>query len=280
MRRFLIVTDLSPRSELALARALRLARQHSAELRVCHVVDDALPAHLAEAQKLAAESILKERVQALTGDATLSASTAVLTGKPFAAILREAIEWSAELIVLGVHRDGTKDMFRGSTAERVIREGHHPVLVVRRDADMDYRQAVVGVDFSLHSLWAARTGFRLAPQAEFHLVHSYIAPAAAFFANYVHAQARELHVREMNRTVQEELSAFLARLGDRLPPHKRLVIEGSPSDALLNMAGRIPADLLVIGTHGRTGIAHALLGSVAEDLLLQAHCDVLVAKAW
>jgi nucleotide-binding universal stress UspA family protein len=46
------------------------------------------------------------------------------------------------------------------------------------------------------------------------------------------------------------------------------------------LAGRLPADLLVAGTHGRTGVAHALLGSVAEDLLLQAHCDVLIAKAW
>ena len=84
----------------------------------------------------------------------------------------------------------------------------------------------------------------------------------------------------MNRTVEEELAAFLARLGDRLPPHKRLVVEGSASEVLLHLAGRLPADLLVAGTHGRTGVAHALLGSVAEDLLLQAHCDVLVAKAW
>jgi nucleotide-binding universal stress UspA family protein len=44
--------------------------------------------------------------------------------------------------------------------------------------------------------------------------------------------------------------------------------------------GRLSADLLVAGTHGRTGVAHAFLGSVAEDLLHQAHCDVLVAKAW
>ncbi len=280
MKRLLIATDLSPRSERALARALRLVRQHGAELRVCHVADDALPDHLAEAQKLAAESILKERIQALAGDAMGSVSLAIITGKPFAAILHEAIDWAAELIILGVHRGGEEGMFRGSTAERVICEGHHPVLVVRRDADADYRRAVVGVDFSLHALWAARTGFRLAPQAEFHLVHSYVTPFPIFLAGNVRGQARDMHVRELNRTIEEELSAFLARLGDRLPPHKRLVREGLPSDALLHVMNGLPADLLVVGTHGRTGVAHALLGSVAEDLLLQAHCDVLVAKAW
>jgi nucleotide-binding universal stress UspA family protein len=280
MKRLLIATDLSLSSGRALARALRLTRQHGAELRVCHVVDDALPAHLAEAQKAAAESILKERIQALASDAGASVSTAVVIGKPFAAIVHEAIEGSAELIVLGAHRGGAEGMFRGSTAERVIREGHCPVLVVRRDADADYRQAVVGVDFSLHSLWAARTGFRLAPQAEFHLVHSYVAPTSALFGNYVRGQARELHVQEMNRTIEEELVAFLARLGDRLPPHKRLVATGAASEVLLDLAGELSADLIVAGTHGRTGVAHALLGSVAEDLLRQAHCDVLVAKAW
>jgi hypothetical protein len=89
----------------------------------------------------------------------------------------------------------------------------------------------------------ARTGFRLAPQTEFHLVHSYVAPTS--FIGNVRAQARGMHVREMNRMIDEELSAFLARLGDRLPPHKRLVVEG-----------------------------------LASEVLLQAHCDVLVAKAW
>ena len=280
MKRFLVATDLSPRSERALVRALRLVRQHGAELRVCHVVDDALPAHLVEAQKVAADSVLKERIQALAADAAASVSTAVVTGKPFAEILREAVDWSAELVVLGVHRGGEEGMFRGGTAERVIRGGHHPVLVVRREADADYRQVVVGIDFSLHALWAARTGFALAPRAEFHLVHSYVAPPAAFFARYVRAQARELHVLDMNRTVEEELAAFLARLGDRLPSHERLVVEGSAGEVLLHLAGRLPADLLVAGTHGRTGVAHALLGSVAEELLLRAHCDVLVAKAW
>jgi nucleotide-binding universal stress UspA family protein len=151
---------------------------------------------------------------------------------------------------------------------------------VRRDAEAAYRQAVVGVDFSLHSLWAARTGFRVAPQAEFHLVHSYVAPTSAFFTGYVRAQAREFHVQELNRTIEEELSAFLGRLGDRLPSIRRVVVAGSASEVLLDVAGRVSADLLVAGTHGRTGIAHALLGSVAEDLLLRAHCDVLVAKAW
>jgi nucleotide-binding universal stress UspA family protein len=280
MKRLLLATDLSPRSELALTRALRLVRQHGAELRVCYVVDEALPAHLAEAQKAAAGPMLKERIQALAGNAMPSVSTAVVTGKPFAAIIQEAVASAAELIVLGMSGGSTSGMFRGSTAERVIREGRHPVLVVRRDANADYRQAAVGIDFSLHSLWAARTAFRLAPDAEFHLVHSYSAPFPVFLAGDTRAQARDMHEREFDRMIDEELAGFLARLGDRLPPQKRLTVQGPATEVLLQVAERLPADLLAVGTHGRTGIAHAFLGSVAEELLLQARCDVLVVKAW
>ena len=51
-------------------------------------------------------------------------------------------------------------------------------------------------------------------------------------------------------------------------------------EVLLASASQLDADLLVAGTHGRAGIARAALGSVAQDLLRQAPCDVLVAKAW
>jgi universal stress protein E len=280
MKRLLTATDLSTRADRALARAYRLAAQHGAELRVLHVVDDALPEHLAETQRLAAEEILKQRVEALSAKGGLPVSSEVVVGKPAVEIVQEAVASAAELIVVGAHRGGPESEFRGSTAEQLIRAGHHPVLVVRRDADADYGRAVIGVDFSVHSLWAARTGFRLAPQADFHLVHSYIAPVSVFFAGKVRRQARELHEFQMNEAVNEELAAFLARLGDHLPAHSRFVIEGMPTRVLLGHADRVSADLLVIGTHGRTGVGHALLGSVAEEVLQQASCDVLVAKAW
>jgi len=94
------------------------------------------------------------------------------------------------------------------------------------------------------------------------------------------ADAREQRKRELDNIIDQELSVFLARLGVRLPPHKRLVIEGQASDVLLDRAAYLQADLIAAGTHGRTGVTHVLLGSVAEDLLNRAHCDVLVAKAW
>jgi nucleotide-binding universal stress UspA family protein len=63
-------------------------------------------------------------------------------------------------------------------------------------------------------------------------------------------------------------------------PQLNRLVNGMAQEVLLATANQLNADLVVAGTHGRAGIAHAVLGSVAEDLLRQAPCDVLVAKAW
>jgi nucleotide-binding universal stress UspA family protein len=280
MKRLLLATDLSSRAERALDRAVRLALQHRAELRVLSVVEGDRPANLVDAERAEAERVLSGRLQT-AGDAKPSSSISIVAGKPFVEVLREAASWPADLIVVGMHQaDVLRDMFRGTTAERIIREGHIPTLVVRKDAAEDYRRIVVGIDFSLHALRATQCAFRLAPKSEFHLVHSFLSPFPHFIYGNVRAEAREVYTKAMDRAVDEELTAFLARFGDQVPQLNRLVVHGMAQEVLLATANQLDADLLVAGTHGRAGIAHAVLGSVAEDLLRQAPCDVLVAKAW
>jgi nucleotide-binding universal stress UspA family protein len=280
MKRLLLATDLSSRAERALDRAVRLALQHQAELRVLSVIEGDRPANLVDAERAEAETVVSGRLQT-AGDAKPARSISIVAGKPFVEILREAASWPADLIVIGMHQaDVLRDMFRGTTAERIIREGHVPTLVVRTDAAEDYRRIVIGIDFSVHALRAAQCAFRLAPEAEFHLVHSFLSPFTHFLYGGVRAEARKVHTQAMDRAVNEELTAFLARFGDQAPQLNRLVVHGMAQEVLLASASQLDADLLVAGTHGRAGIAHAALGSVAEDLLRQAPCDVLVAKAW
>jgi nucleotide-binding universal stress UspA family protein len=61
-------------------------------------------------------------------------------------------------------------------------------------------------------------------------------------------------------------------------PVERLLAEGSPAEAILRAAGETQCDLLVLGTHGRTGLARALMGSVAEAVVRKAPCPVLTVK--
>jgi nucleotide-binding universal stress UspA family protein len=61
-------------------------------------------------------------------------------------------------------------------------------------------------------------------------------------------------------------------------PVRRAVKIGYPADVIISYAREIDADLIVLGTHGRTGLTHLLLGSVAERVVQRAHCAVLVTR--
>jgi nucleotide-binding universal stress UspA family protein len=69
------------------------------------------------------------------------------------------------------------------------------------------------------------------------------------------------------------------RPADRSLEVWRVLQEGSPTEVILRTAEEVHADLIVMGTHGRTGLGRLLLGSVAEAVLRQAPCPVLTAKA-
>lgn len=281
MKRLLMATDLSARSDRALGRAVRLAREHGARLTVVHVVDEGLPPPLAEAQTASAGKIIREHVEALAEGDAPRVSIKVVTGRPHAAILDMAENIDAELVILGLHRaDTLKDMFRGTTAERVLRAKGGPVLLVKERAEAPYGRIMVGVDFSDGARRAVEVAVEFASDAAFHLVHAYDVP----FKGFLHGtetrrevgKERETQFRHM---VERDMAAFLSGLEKKAPRLERVLEEGVVREVITRNVRVLKTDLLVIGTHGRTGLAHALLGSVAEDLLRDPPCDVLAVKS-
>lgn len=282
MQRILMATDLTARSDRALARAVGLAREHGSALTIVHVVDDDLPALLAEAQAQAATDSVRAQLASLAPADDTPVSTEVVSGRAYVGILDLAAQYDADLIVLGMHRaDSFKDMFRGTTAERVIRAGSAPVLLVKAPASDAYRRIMVGVDFSVYSRRAMEFAITFAPGGEFHLVHAYDVPFKGFL--YGADSRREVgtqHRAQFEHMIETEMVSFLDSLETPPPKLERVMQEGPVRDVIHQQIGRLNPDLLVIGTHGRTGVAHAFLGSVAEDLLREPPCDVLAVKAW
>jgi nucleotide-binding universal stress UspA family protein len=68
------------------------------------------------------------------------------------------------------------------------------------------------------------------------------------------------------------------KVPDASVPTERRFEEGDPATEILHTAGEIHADLIVMGTHGRTGLSRLLMGSVAEQVMRQAPCPVLIVK--
>lgn len=277
---FIVATDLSARSDRAVERAVQLLKGRDARLTVVHVIDNELPAAISEVQEKYARKYIADHVADLTGKGEAAVEIQVLFGKPYAEILGAAEKLQADMIVLGLHReDALKDMFLGTTAERTMRGSRVPVLLVRDRPRDGYARILVGIDFSQCSRVALRTTLELFPRSPLSLVHAFDVP----FRGFLHGSGTKRMVRDEHETtfkalVDQEVAAVTDRQAGGAEI-ERILDEGTAAEVLGRQVKRLQPDLLVLGTHGRTGVAHAFFGSVAETFLRSPPCDVLAIKS-
>jgi nucleotide-binding universal stress UspA family protein len=135
---------------------------------------------------------------------------------------------------------------------------------------------VVGTDFSQASERALSVALDLAERldAEVELVHVYALPTFNLPLEGAMMPSAS-HAASLLERLQELLDGAVARHSHRGLPLRAHLRNGSPHEDLCHFAREVGAGLIVVGTHGRTGVAHALLGSVAERVLRLASCPVL-----
>ena len=263
MKTLLVATDLSARSDQAIVRAIALAGQMPAKVTIVHVAGDSADA--AKNREVEVKNEIAGQLAHLPVGQTQT-SVRVLAGKHVEAIFAAAQEEAADLLVIGKHR-AVEDIgvFRGSTGERMIRFGTRSVLLVKTEAvSRPYQKIVVGVDFSPSSRSAVEFALDMFPKAEFILVHAYPAPrVAAGIAERLDAQFTE----------------FMHGLGEAVAHCSQLSREGPPVPTVLKAIAAINPDLVVMGTHGRTGSGPMQIGTVAERVLSESACDVLAVRA-
>lgn len=280
MKTILVASDLSARSDWAIERAAKLAAYHDGRLIVLHVVDEDLPARVADRMKEDAETSLQEVASRLEPAEFAKVEIKCGFGEHFAAILNAAEDASADLVVIGKHRKDTiRDLFVGSTGERVIRFGTRPVLVVKRRATHAYQRAMAAVDMSPASASALEFAVRLAPAASLHVIHAMHAP----FKGFLHGgksleQMAKRQQQDLTNMVDTEFNKFMSALSADAGRLRRSIKEGPPAVTILQAIDDERPDLLVLGTHGRAGVGRMFMGSVAETLVSAAPCDVLVVR--
>lgn len=277
MERIFVASDLTARSDRAIARAIMLARRHGARLTVAHVVDDELPRLVAAQQKHEAELALRQTVDALLGPDDLYVTIEVPLGEHYETITAMAVRTDASLVVIGKHRsDILLDLFRGSTGERIIRFGHCPVLVVKERVTHPYISLLAAVDFSPPCRRALECAVALAPEAEVRLVHAVDVPFRGFLISG--SGSGELPAKphqQFDDMVARQMAEFIAGVTPPVEVRQVIAREGRAEDVILAAIAEARPHLVVVGTHGRSGVSRALLGSVAEAVLARAPCDVL-----
>jgi nucleotide-binding universal stress UspA family protein len=280
LKRFLIATDLSSRAGKAIGRAVQLAEEHRGTLTVLHILigEAGYETHTKQITSKI-EKDLRRKVEALSSKKNGVATVRVLPGTPFVEIIRQSREEAADLIVVGAHgEDFIKDLLLGTTAEKIARKGDRSVLVVKRSTQGPYRRVLVAVDFSENSRQALEFALRLAPQAEFHALHVYAGFEGMLRRAGITDSGIVRYQRQVAKEARQQMEAFLRSI-DRRKPIRREVWNGRAGREITTVARRLRADLVAVGTAGRTGIPYILLGSVAEHVMREAPCDVLVVRS-
>lgn len=282
MRRILAATDFSGRSERAIRRAGLLAKKFGAEIVLAHVVDDDRPKHMVQVAENEATAALENTVRSLSELSGCRCDVRIVRGDAFDGIVRLTEAVAADLVVMGTHRRQLlKDVLVGTTLERVIRMRPAPVLVVNSEPLAPYLGTLIAVDLSECSGRALRAAVSLGLLAGTRttILHVFDPMAKGMLATAgVPAEKIKAYVAEAGSEASLELTRFLKGLdlggveyATRVQPE-----EGPPGRMILEVASYLSPDLVVIGTHGRTGIAKLFLGSVAQELLKALETDVLV----
>jgi nucleotide-binding universal stress UspA family protein len=277
--RILAATDFSTRAQRALRRAGLLAKSNNATLTLVHVVDNDQPSEIIDLEKREAQRYLAEQLNTVTELQGVPCEAEVVDGDPFDGILRAADARSVDLIVMGAHRKQIlRDIFIGTTIERVIRTGPYPVLMVNADSGSTYQKVMAAVDMSEPSARAIRVAsdLGLTGNTSLTLVHGFDPVAKGKMANAgIGSGEIGNYVAQERLQAGRELVAFLEANNFGVDNWSLRIKEAGAVEAILDTAGEIESDLLVIGTHGRSGFVKALLGSVTETILRSADVDVL-----
>lgn len=301
IRRILVPTDFSDRAERALPHALWMAEEFGAELHMLHAVvlhgddpggdgmearDDDFP-DLDDAydQLRAWAAGRMERTAADLDGSDVRVVRAQERGVAAGpTIVEYANDHDVDVIVMATHgRRGVRRMLLGSVAEEVLRTAGCPVVTVRPDGEPDVggppERILVPVDFSEHSDLALASAGALARRlgAELDVLHviAELGVPDPYFAD-----AAEL--RALTKAARERVPEALAErvdevLGEDVDAGTHMRV-GTPAVTIAGFAEEEGSDMVVLGSHGRTGVERVFLGSVAEGVVRRAPCPVVTVK--
>lgn len=279
MDRLLVATDFSARSDRALRRAVLIAHRVGATLVLVHVVDSEWPERLVASDRAAALEILEETAATMREVDGIATDVMVVVDDVHSGILSVADDISADLIIIGPHRAQLRDIFVGTTAERVVRKSTRPLLVAVETPAAQHRKTLLALDFDEASKAAARDALAMGifDHTEVVVMHAFDAPGESMMRRAMERSADiGRYVDAEKDSATEELRTLLKDLG--LPPTCQTVVsmEGTPARAILEAAQSADCDLIVLGTNQRKGFERVLIGSVTADVIRDAHRDVLI----
>lgn len=276
MKKIIIPVDFSDHSEYALKTAAKLAKKHDAELLVLHMLEmsDIMLTTSEGFQSQKAAFFLQIAEQKLEGFLKkdylndLKVTSIIKHFKVFSEVNDVALKNDADLIVMGSHgSSGIAEFFVGSNTERVVRNANIPVLVVKNNvSDVNFNVVAFACSFSEETIKPYLNAVKLFDKidAKFYLVHVNL-PNDRFMSSL------EIEQKAVNFFTKAERN--LTKMKDVY-----YVCDYTVEEGVLNCANKIGADLIIVPTHGRKGLAHFFEGSIGEDVANHSTLPVMTFK--
>jgi nucleotide-binding universal stress UspA family protein len=290
--RIFVPTDLSPPSEAVCHLAARLAGYLKARIVLFHAISGMdLLQEVGRAGGKMQEEVLDDLCDRLAGwfEAVVPAEVRafvpveikVVVGEPASAIAPAAKRSGADLILMATHgRSGLAHLLMGSVTQAVLRSIPVPVFALRVGQGerplTEVQRILWATDLSPVSEGAWRYAVTLADvfSAEVILLHAVHPDELPWLDDQpvpTPGSWLEQHLAPLDRELEQRQGAVEKRgLGAR-----RKIVVGVPAEVIVAEAEAEQADLIVMGTHGRTGLPQVLVGSVAEAVIRKAPCPVL-----
>jgi nucleotide-binding universal stress UspA family protein len=260
----------------AVGAVLHLVHAYSADPYVSSIVS-LETAYAAELKQFRSDVRSQLEARASKLSPTASIIYHAVAGPAANAILDIAREEKADLVAVGASTLGTlAGLIVGTTAQRVLRAATVPTLVISGARARPWRRIVFATDLSQLSARVHERGLALlsvlAGDAEMDIRSLLVAGDGLPLPSQIHPAA-------LLQDAEDRLTAFLRMLNSSGHDVKRKTRAGSAPREIIAEAEEWGADLLVLGTHGRTGMSRFMIGSVAEAVIRKAPCDLLVIPA-
>ncbi|MDN3666552.1 universal stress protein [Algibacter miyuki] len=276
MKRIIVPIDFSEQSEYALKTAARLAKKHDAEILVLHMLEIDNLALTASASRLGEQTvyflkIAEQRFEKFLNKPYLKdvkITPIIKHFKVFSEVNDVAKEREADIIIMGSHgTSGVQEMFIGSNTEKVVRNSEIPVLVVKNNIpDINFEVIVLACDFSKESMAPYINTVKM-----FEKIVSKIYVVHVNLPNEKFRSSVELEKRAVD--FFNKADGHLKRMED-----VHYVADYTVDEGILSFSNKYGADLIVMPTHGRKGLAHFFQGSVSEDVVNHSTLPVLTLK--
>jgi len=269
--KILLATEGSEFSAGAEQEAINLASRLGSHLCVMSVVHG-----FPEEDALALEHIIKKEADKAHRYMDVVISKAVEAGvkcekilrngqTPYQEIVDTAEEQQVDLIIMGRH--GKKNMMRllvGASTAQVIGDAHCSVLVTPRTTKIEGKNILLAVDGSPYGDRATTAAINLAKRLN----------APITLISVIHSEHKESRRREAE-TVIDRTNKLMQAEGIRVESQ---IVTGRYAESIVETAENVGCDLIIVGSHGRTGLKKLLLGSVSERVIGLAQTAVLVVK--